>query len=113
MRWDPYEEFEKTSLNLYNIPKDIARKAYHLELKAMATGGGVDYVYKDLGQNNDGSRRVVLLAHISGGSGPDSLSDPADLVVMLNDDWTQQIGFRFKTAADALTALSESYEFNA
>lgn len=94
----------------YNIPASIIREAEKLGLKAMATGGNVDYIFKQVGTNEDGSPRLVILGDALDAGSPDRLNDKSELHIMLSEDWTEQISIPFKTALEGLRVMSTMYD---
>jgi hypothetical protein len=96
-------------LGSFNIPESILTYAESVGLEAMGTGGNVDYVYKELGKNEDGSPRVVLLGDREDAGSPDSLTSKCELHIMLNEDWTSQISFPAKTAREGMKIIASMY----
>lgn len=94
----------------FNIADAIIRKAESLDLDAMGTGGNVDYIYNSLGRNDDGSERVAILSSREGGGSPESLREPAKILIMLDEEWTDVVGLPFKTAKEAIEALARMYD---
>lgn len=94
----------------FNIPEEILNEAEKQGLEAMGTGGGLDYVYKDLGKNSDGSSRVVLLGDPDDAGSPDRLSSKCELHIMLSEDWTEQISFPVKTAREGMRVMASMYD---
>lgn len=89
----------------FNVPGDIQRLATKLGFEMLATGGGFDYVYKDLGKNDDRSlRALILIAHDDAGS-PESLKEKATLMLILSQDWVDNVAIDFNTAKDALHSM--------
>lgn len=92
---------------LMNIPKDIQDKAETLGLELVSTGGGFDYVFKDLGVNekNGDPCQAIVCAWNDAGS-PQGLKDKACINVYFDENWTDWISIPFKTANDALVAMA-------
>lgn len=88
----------------YNIPEGMMRAADELGLDAMATGGGVDYIFAKIGKNQDGSSRYALIARTDGHGGPTSPGKRCEVVVTLNEDWTDTIAFPYATAREGMAA---------
>ncbi len=86
------------------------RAADSFGFNAMATGGGVDYIYVELGVNQDESRRYVLLARLNGHGSPSALNKPAELVITLNEDWTDTVNVGMMTAHHGLSAMKKMQE---
>lgn len=91
----------------YNIAAAIVRKAESLNLNAMGTGGNIDYIYKGLGGNADGSPRIAILSSDEGGGSPESLKEEAKVLVILDEEWIDHIVIRFPSAKAAIEALAE------
>jgi len=94
----------------YNIAEQIIREAERLGLDAMATGGGNDFIFKGLGENEDGSGRIAILAAGGASGSPDRLSERSDVLVILNENWTDQTAISFRTAAEALAVMSRMFD---
>ena len=75
----------------YNINQSIVNEAEKHGLDAMATGGGLDYIYKHIGKNEDGSERVVILGDAEDAGSPDYLNSKCELHILLCEDWTDQV----------------------
>lgn len=89
-----------------NIPDDIWKAAQKLNLDWLCTGGGIDYIYKPLGVNADGSARMAILGDAEDAGSPDSLKDRSEIHLILSEDWTEQVSIPFKTAAEGLRVLA-------
>lgn len=94
----------------YNIRKSIVDEAEKHGLDAMATGGGLDYIFKSLGKNQDGSDRVVLLGAADDAGSPDTLSEQCELHIMLQEDWTDQISFPVANARAGMIMMKSLYD---
>jgi len=94
----------------YNIPKSIIDLAEKLGLDAMATGGGVDYIYKRLGTNTDGSPKIAILSSALDASSPDTLREKSEIGILLNEDGTASIYIPFATAREAIQVLARMYD---
>jgi hypothetical protein len=88
-----------------NIPDSILRLAERLGLDATSTGGGLDYIMKELGKNDDGSDRVLLLSAYEDAGSPERLNSKASLILMLDEEWVDSVAIDFKTAKEALQAM--------
>lgn len=95
--------------DLMNIDAAIVREAELRGLDATATGGGLDYIYKELGKNEDGSSRIVILSSASDAGSPDSLSDGADLVIMLNESWIEQVAISVRSAKEGMALMEKMF----
>lgn len=96
--------------DLMNIDDAIVREAERRGLDAMSTGGGFDYIYKELGKNEDGSSRVVILSSAGDAGSPDSLSDGSDLLIMLNENWTEQVAISAKSAREGMALMEKMFD---
>jgi len=94
----------------FNIPESIIAEAERQGLDAMATGGGVDYIYKKLGTNQDGSERVVLLATAHDAGTPDRLSERSELQVMMRQDWTDAVTIPVPNAKEGMALMAKMYD---
>lgn len=94
----------------YNIPRSIIKVAEELGLDAMATGGGVDYIFKRLGTNTDGSPKLAILSSALDASSPDTLREKSEIGILLNQDWTSSVYIPFSTAREALQVLARMYD---
>lgn len=97
-------------IGYFNIHEEILDEAEKLGLEAMGTGGNVDYVYKGIGKNQDGSPRVVLLGASDGAGSPSRLSSKCELHLMLSEDWTEQVSFPVKTAREGMRVMVSMYD---
>lgn len=104
--WSP----RKAIPRVFNITEEILREAERLGLDAMATGGGNDFISKEVGENEDGSPRFLVLSAGDTSGSPDRLSEKSDLLVMLNENWTDQVAMSFKTAKEAMAAMARTYD---
>jgi hypothetical protein len=98
-----------------NIADEIVERANALGLDAMATGGGCDYICKDLGQNDDGSTRVAVLASAEGPESPYTLNEASCVDVYLTGIWDVGFGISFPSAEEAMKAMGQMtnvYTFN-
>ena len=95
---------------VYRIPKSIIKVAEDLGLDAMATGGGVDFIYKRLGTNTDGSPKLAILTAALTPHSPDSLREKSEIGILLNSDWTASIYIPFSTAREAMEVLARMYD---
>lgn len=89
----------------YNINQSIVNEAEKLGLDAMATGGGLDYIYKVLGKNEDGSDRVVILGDREDAGSPDYLSSKCELHILLSEDWTDQVSIPVSNARAGMVMM--------
>jgi len=100
-RYDPQE------FGQYNISKKIVAEARRLRLHFISTGGSVDFVFRKIGVNADGSdRQVILASHIQQGS-PDTLKERAVLTVMLDESWSDSISILVPTAKDGMIGMTK------
>lgn len=91
----------------YNIPDSILREARRLKLDAMGTGGNIDYVYKYLGENPDGSDRVAVIRSAIDVGSPDHLTSPACIVIWLDEGPSTIIDIPFQTTLEAMRKLAK------
>lgn len=86
----------------YNIDKRITSYARtQCRLSAVATGGGCDYVVRDL--VIDGNDVVATLSSQEGSAeSPDSLCEPSIVSIYLDTDWQESFMFPFDTAREAM-----------
>lgn len=96
----------------HNIPESIILQAEKHGLDAMATGGNLDYIFKRLGTNEDGSDRVVLLADSGDAGSPDKLTDRCELLIMLNEEWNDQVSIPMSNARAAMIFMTSMYDPN-
>lgn len=94
----------------YNISEEIVREAERHGLDAMATGGGMDYIFKKLGKNEDGSPRVVLLCNADDAGSPDRLSDRVDVQIMVNEGWNDAVAIPVKTAKEGMVLMAKMFD---
>lgn len=94
----------------FNIPESIIAEAERQGLEAMATGGGVDYIYKLIGKNQDGSQRVVLLATAHDAGTPDRLNEKSELQIMLREDWTDAVTIPVSNARAGMIMMATMYD---
>lgn len=94
----------------FNIPENIIAEAERQGLEAMGTGGGVDYIYKKLGTNQDGSERVVLLATAHDAGTPDRLNEKSELQLMLREDWTDAVTIPVANAKEGMALMAKMYD---
>ena len=94
----------------YNIPEAIISEAEHHGLDALSTGGGMDYIVKTLGKNEDGSTRVILLCAARESGGPDKLNEPVDVQVMLTETWDNAVAIPCKTAREGMALMAKMYD---
>jgi hypothetical protein len=99
-----------TIYRTYNIPEAIIAEAERQGLDAMATGGNMDYIFKALGKNEDGSPRILLLCNANDAGSPDRLSDKVDVQVMLCEDWTQAVAIPVRTAKEGMALMKSMYD---
>ncbi len=86
----------------YNIPMEIVREAERRGLYAMATGGGFDYIYRDLLDD----RRCMILADPLDSGSPDNLGDRASVQIMLTENWDVSIEIQFNNVVEALDFMT-------
>lgn len=94
----------------YNIPRHVVRVAEELGLDAIATGGNTDFICKYVGKNLDDSDRIVILTASDGGGSPDSLKEPCELIIMLDQGWHSEIAFPVKTAKEGMKVMATMYD---
>jgi hypothetical protein len=94
----------------YNIHEVIIAEAERQGLDAMATGGGMDYIFKKIGKNEDGSDRVVLLCDANDAGSPDRLSDKVDVQVMLNQEWNDAVATPVRTAKEGMVMMAKMFD---
>lgn len=94
----------------YNIPEQIIKEAERQGLDALATGGGMDYICKEIGKNEDGSPRILLLCNAGDAGGPDRLSDKVDVQIMLAEDWTNAVAIPVRTAKEGMALMNKMYD---
>jgi hypothetical protein len=94
----------------YNIPEVLVLEAERLGLDAMATGGGLDYIFKNVGKNSDGSPRTALLVSGLDAGSPDRLNERAEIEIMLNEEWNDAVNVPFRTAKEAIEYLAKTYD---
>jgi hypothetical protein len=94
----------------YNIPDVIVSEAERLGLDATATGGGLDYIYKSFGKNSDGSERLAILSSGADAGSPDRLNEKSDVLIMLSEDWTDQVAMSFRTAKEAMAVMAMMFD---
>jgi len=91
----------------YNIPDSILREAAKLKLDAMGTGGNIDYVYKTIGKNADGSERIAVIQAKDDVGSPEHLTSPAYMTIWLDEGPADIISIPFKTTLEAMKKLSK------
>ncbi len=94
----------------YNLPERLIAEAESRGLDAISTGGGMDYIYKALGKNSDGSDKVAILAASRESGSPDTLGERSDVIVMFNENWTDQVAIPFRTAREAMDVMAKMYD---
>jgi hypothetical protein len=94
----------------YNIPESIINEAERLGLDAMATGGNNDFIFKQIGENEDGSPRIALLTAGKTSGSPDRLNEKSDVLIALNENWTDQVAMSFGSAKEAMFVMSKMYD---
>jgi hypothetical protein len=94
----------------FNIPEVLILEAERLGLEAMSTGGGLDYVFKRVGKNSDGSPRVALLVSGIDAGSPDRLTEKAEIEIMLNEEWNDAVNIPFRNAKEAIEYLAKAYD---
>jgi hypothetical protein len=94
----------------FNIPEALILEAERLGLDAMSTGGGMDYIFKTVGKNSDGSRRVALLVSGLDAGSPDRMSEKAEIEIMLNEEWNDAVNIPFRNAKEAIEYLAKAYD---
>jgi len=94
----------------YNIAPEIAREAERLGLDAMATGGNNDFIFKALGKNEDGSERFAILGAGGTSGSPDRLAEKSDILIILNDNWTEQVAMSVQSAREAMILMSRMFD---
>jgi len=96
--------------SLYNITPVIVKAANDLGLDALATGGNTDFIMKKVGTNKDGSDRMVILTAADGGGTPDKLSEPSELILILDEEWHDQVGIPCGTARNGLNLMASMHD---
>jgi len=100
-RYDPQE------FGQYNISKKVVAEARRRRLHFISTGGGLDYVFRKIGVNEDGSDRQVILTSYAGHGGPDTLRERAVLMIMLNESWDDSVSIHVPTAKDGMIGMTK------
>lgn len=96
--------------DLYNIEREIVREAEALGLDAIATGGNTDFISKVIGKNEDGSDRLVILTSAEAGGTPDRLTEPSELIVILDMEWHDEIGIPVRTAREGMRLMAVMHD---
>jgi hypothetical protein len=86
---------------MYNIPEDILEYGESKGLKPIGTGGHIDYMSADLGDDWTG----IIVDAFDAGS-PDSLNSPACVSLNKGEYWEQGIVFEGITARTAIDLLA-------
>lgn len=94
----------------YNITPAIVKAAEALGLEALATGGNCDFIMKRIGTNKDRSPRIVILASAEQAGTPDKLSEKAELLIILDREWHDEVGIPCGTARDGLNLMARMYD---
>ena len=95
-----------------NISNKIWEAAEKLGLDYIPTGGGFDYVWREVGkgQNRMGDGRgvdLVLASQEDFACSPDTLSEPSVVAIYVNDpDWHEGTFVYFKTAREAMKFMA-------
>jgi hypothetical protein len=85
----------------YNITREIIRAAAAREnLTACATGGGCDYIVREL--PND----MIMVLGSEGVESPDKLDEKSFVSLKLSEDWSVSIEFDFDTAVEAMDFMA-------
>lgn len=84
-----------------NITTEILRAAgARPELSVYCTGGGCDYVVRNVGPT---IKPVMAVLGIEDDAGsPEKLDEPATVTFYFNDNWDAGVSFRFETAEKAM-----------
>lgn len=92
---------------MYNIPDDIIEYAKQFEgLELLATGGGCDYVFAPIDNNNNGESNGITLSDSEDATSPDSLDSPCELVFMF-EEWQGWLSLgKYKTAKQGIHAMA-------
>ncbi len=91
----------------HNIPESIIRKAEKLDLDALSTGGGIDYIVKYFGENQDNSPRVAYLRNYEDAGSPERINAKAWVVIGLNSDWSDSLDITVRTASEGLDLMAQ------
>lgn len=96
-----------------NISKKIWEAAEKLGLDYIPTGGGCDYVWRELGKGQNRMRDgrgvdLVLASQEDFGCSPDELSEPSVVAIYVNDpEWRDGTFVYFKTASKAMKFMAQ------
>lgn len=87
-----------------NIPDSIWKVAEKMGgFDWIATGGGIDYITRNIGVNSDGSTRVAFLKAREDAGSPDNLRiEKATVVIPLDEHWRDNV---YIDVANAFTGL--------
>ncbi len=94
----------------YNITPAIVKAAEALGLDAIATGGNCDFIMKKVGTNKDGSDRMVILTSAEQAGTPDKLSEKAELIIILDQEWHDEVGIPCGTARNGLNLMATMHD---
>ena len=85
----------------FNIPEAIVRQAEVHGLDLISTGGGFDYVWRDLGDD-----KCLVLSGAKLYESPPNLSAAAIVTIHFDEDWTQSVSISFPTALAAMIFMA-------
>ena len=86
---------------MLSINPEIVQLAESLGLECIATGGGIDYVFKRF----DNGMEAIIADREDAGS-PDDLASPCDLIIWKDDAWESWFTLRFRSTSSAIMALA-------
>lgn len=86
---------------MFNINPEIVQLAESMGLECIATGGGIDYVFKHF----DNGMEAIITDREDAGS-PDDLTSPCDLIIYMDNNWESWFTLRFRSTSSAIMALA-------
>lgn len=97
-----------------NIATEILRECGRLNLQTYATGGGMDYIVRNVGPTHKPVMAVLGVPDDSGAScsgceagSPEKLDEPATVTFYVDDEWLTGLTFRFETARAAMEWMTK------
>ena len=89
--------------NTFNIEKEVIDKANDYNLDAMATGGGCDYIFKQVGEK---PWQCALLCNLYKDCSPDTVDEKAIVAIFIDEEWLKGVEFKFDSADNAMHFMS-------
>jgi hypothetical protein len=90
-----------------NIAPDVLKAGLEAGLEAMATGGGMDYLFKDFGETG-----LASIVGREGDGSPETLDEPAIIVIHLDEEWQTMIQVPCTSTREAISTLVEMSAIN-